>query len=334
MFLQIYKMQVLTSKIFLFLSCLKPLIMRKIYCIGETVYDIIFHNGKAIESRPGGPVLNTAVSLGRLNQEVYAVGDQADDAVGNIIADFLSTNNVSTKYLNLYQNAKSRILLAFLNDENEPSYSFYKIRFDGELKINYSKPEHDDIVLYGSFTSIKKELRQDFVNFLKQAKEVGALLIYDPNFRPAHIKLRDRVIDYIYENIAYADIVKGSNEDFQNIFQTSTASEIKQIADKCACKNLIYTANKHGVHLFTENFHKIFNVPNIKPVSTVGAGDNFSAGLIYGLMQENVYVENVNNLDYEVWKKIMKTSIDFAIEVCLTYDNYISHDFAEKVKTS
>ena len=30
----------------------------------------------------------------------------------------------------------------------------------------------------------------------------------------------------------------------------------------------------------------------------------------------------------------MKTSIDFAIEVCLTYDNYISHDFAEKVKTS
>lgn len=116
--------------------------------------------------------------------------------------------------MNLYQNAKSRILLAFLNDENEPSYSFYKIRFDGELKINYPKPEHDDIVLYGSFTSIKKELRQDFVNFLKQAKEVGALLIYDPNFRPAHIKLRDRVIDYIYENIAYADIVKGSNEDF------------------------------------------------------------------------------------------------------------------------
>ena len=63
-------------------------------------------------------------------------------------------------------------------------------------------------------------------------------------------------------------------------------------------QKLIYTANKHGVHLFTENFHKIFNVPNIKPVSTVGAGDNFSAGLIYGLMQENVYVENVNNLDY------------------------------------
>jgi fructokinase len=111
--------------------------MRKIYCIGETVYDILFQNGKAIESRPGGPVLNTAVSLGRLGEKVYVVGDQADDAIGNIIADFLVENNVSTKYLTLYSGAKSRMLLAFLNEYNEPSYSFYKIRVDGEIKINF-----------------------------------------------------------------------------------------------------------------------------------------------------------------------------------------------------
>ncbi|MCF0206705.1 MAG: hypothetical protein HUK15_04690, partial [Bacteroidales bacterium] len=60
--------------------------MRKVYCIGETVYDIIFRNGKVVDSSPGGTVLNTAVSLGRFGEKVYVVGDQANDAVGNIIA--------------------------------------------------------------------------------------------------------------------------------------------------------------------------------------------------------------------------------------------------------
>jgi len=301
--------------------------MRKIYCIGETVYDIIFQNGKAIESRPGGPVLNTAVSLGKLGEKVYVVGDQADDVIGNIIADFLSVNNVSTKYLTLYNGAKSRMLLAFLNDHNEPNYSFYKIRTDEEIKVSFPEVKRDDIVLFGSFTSIKKEVRDDFVACMKAAKEAGAILIYDPNFRPSHIKVRDKVIDYIYENISFSSIVKGSNEDFQNMFGSSTAYSARELVKSKGCDNLIYTANKYGVNLFTGDFHKIFDVPRIEPISTVGAGDNFSAGLIYAIINENVYASDLENLDHDVWRKIIRVAIDFAINVCLSYDNYISDDF-------
>ena len=301
--------------------------MRKIYCIGETVYDILFQNGKAIESRPGGPVLNTAVSLGRLGEKVYVVGDQADDAIGNIIADFLVENNVSTKYLTLYSGAKSRMLLAFLNEFNEPSYSFYKIRVDGEIKIIFPEVKKDDIVIFGSFTSIKKEVREDLVACLKAAREAGALIIYDPNFRPVHIKMRDKVIDYIHENISLAHIVKGSNEDFQNIFESSSAHSTREILKKYNCQNLIYTANKYGVNLFTHDFHKIFDVPRIDPISTVGAGDNFAAGLIYGLISENVYASDLDKLDHDVWRKIIRIAIDFAINVCLSYYNYIGDDF-------
>jgi fructokinase len=301
--------------------------MRKIYCIGETVYDIIFQNGKAIESRPGGPVLNTAVSLGRLEEKVYVVGDQADDVIGNIIAEFLADNNVSTKYLTLYNGAKSRMLLAFLNELNEPSYSFYKIRVNDKIKINFPEVKKEDIVLFGSFTSIKKEVREDMIKCLKEAKEAGALIIYDPNFRPVHIKMRDKVMGYIKENIALAHIVKGSNEDFQNIFESSSANSTWNIVKGCGSQNLIYTANKYGVNLFTGDFHKIFEVPRIEPISTVGAGDNFSAGLIFALICENVYASDLENLDHDVWRRIIRVAIDFAINVCESYDNYISNEF-------
>lgn len=301
--------------------------MRKIYCIGETVYDIIFRNGKAVESCPGGTILNTSVSLGRMGEKVYVVGDQANDTIGNIIADFLSDNNVSTKYLTLYNDAKSRVALAFLYDTREPAYSFYKIRVNGEIKITFPEVKHDDIVLFGSYTSIKPEVRNDLMVCLRQAKEAGAIIIYDPNFRPSHLKERERAMPMIKENLAIADIVKGSNEDFQLIFDSNSALDTHNIVKDCGCKNFIYTANKYGVNLFTTDFHKVFDVPRITPVSTVGAGDSFNAGLIYGLIKQNVYASDLESLPLEVWRKVIYCAISFATHVCCSYDNFINDEF-------
>lgn len=301
--------------------------MRKIYCIGETVYDIIFRNGKAVESCPGGTVLNTSVSLGRMGEKVYVVGDQANDAIGNIIADFLSDNNVSTKYLTLYNDAKSRVALAFLYDTREPAYSFYKIRVNGEIKITFPEVKHDDIVLFGSFTSIKDEVRDDLMACLRQAKEAGAILIYDPNFRPSHLKDRERALPLIKENLEIADITKGSNEDFQLIFDSNSALDTNEIVKGYGCRNFIYTANKYGVNLFTPDFHKVFDVPRITPVSTVGAGDSFNAGLIYGLIKQNVYASDLENMSLEVWRKVIYCAISFATHVCCSYDNFINDEF-------
>ncbi|MBQ3833714.1 MAG: carbohydrate kinase [Bacteroidales bacterium] len=301
--------------------------MRKIYCIGETVYDIIFRNGKAVESCPGGTVLNTSVSLGRMGEKVYVVGDQANDAIGNIIADFLSDNNVSTKYLTLYNDAKSRVALAFLYDTREPAYSFYKIRVNGEIKITFPEVKRDDIVLFGSFTSIKAEVRDDLMACLRQAKEAGAILIYDPNFRPSHLKDRERALPLIKENLEIADIVKGSNEDFQLIFESNSALDTNEIVKGYGCRNFIYTANKYGVNLFTPDFHKVFDVPRITPVSTVGAGDSFNAGLIYGLIKQNVYASDLENMSLEVWRKVIYCAISFATHVCCSYDNFINDEF-------
>lgn len=301
--------------------------MRKIYCIGETVYDIIFRNGKAVESCPGGPILNTSVSLGRMGEKVYVVGDQANDAIGNIIADFLSGNNVSTKYLTLYNDAKSRVALAFLYDTREPAYSFYKIRVNGEIKITFPEVKHDDIVLFGSFTSIKPEVRNDLMACLHQAKEAGAIIIYDPNFRPSHLKDRERALPLIKENLAISDIVKGSNEDFQLIYDSNSALDTNEIVKGYGCRNFIYTANKYGVNLFTPDFHKVFDVPRITPVSTVGAGDSFNAGLIYGLIKQNVYASDLESLPLEVWRKVIYCAISFATHVCCSYDNFINEEF-------
>ena len=71
-----------------------------------------------------------------------------------------------------------------------------------------------------------------------------------------------------------------------------------------------------------------FDSPSIRPVSTIGAGDNFNAGILYGLLKNNVRHRDLATLPKETWANIIRCGIDLATEVCRSYDNYISKEFA------
>ena len=72
--------------------------MRKIYTVGEAIYDIIFVNRKPIDAKVGGAMINTSVSLGRLGLPIHYIGDTANDVVGDIMVDFLKENHVDVSH--------------------------------------------------------------------------------------------------------------------------------------------------------------------------------------------------------------------------------------------
>ena len=125
--------------------------MSRIFAIGETVFDIIFKNGKPASSTPGGSMLNTAVSLGRLGLDVYFISEYGKDKVGELVDNFLRTNGVSTDYVSRSDDLPSSLALAFLDDNNNADYSFYKYHPEKRLDIPFPELTHSDIVLYGSF---------------------------------------------------------------------------------------------------------------------------------------------------------------------------------------
>jgi len=70
--------------------------MRKIYGIGETVLDIIFKNNQPQAAKAGGSVLNSVVSMGRMNLPVSFISEYGQDDVGTLIDDFLKSNGVDS----------------------------------------------------------------------------------------------------------------------------------------------------------------------------------------------------------------------------------------------
>ncbi|MFK5857387.1 MAG: PfkB family carbohydrate kinase, partial [Bacteroidota bacterium] len=73
-----------------------------IYTLGESLLDIIITSIDDTVVRPGGAMLNTAVSLGRSNLEVYLITELGDDDTASLITSFLHNNKVSSKYIKLY----------------------------------------------------------------------------------------------------------------------------------------------------------------------------------------------------------------------------------------
>ena len=101
-------------------------------------------------------------------------------------------------------------------------------------------------------------------------------------------------------------------------------------AVKKHCKCLVYTANAEGVYVKTISFSGKFPVKKIKPVSTIGAGDNFNAGMITSFYQQNIYPDQLEILTKKDWESVVSTAVKFATHVCRSYENYISFAFANK----
>jgi fructokinase len=306
--------------------------MRKIYGIGETVLDIIFKNNQPQAAKAGGAMLNSCVSLGRIGLPVSFISEYAGDNVGKIIDSFLSDNGVGTSYIDHYKEGKTKLALAFLNERNDASYTFYQDYPEKRLSIDFPMIMKDDIILCGSIYSITGEIRKKFTDLITRANEKGAIVIYDPNFRPTHSADLETLKPMIVENMKAAKLIRGSDEDFKNIFGANTPDEAWDVVKKyCSC--MVYTANSEGVYVRTVSFSGKFAVKAIKPISTIGAGDNFNAGMIAAIYLNKISADQLDKMGQKEWSKVVSTGVDFATNVCLSYENYISTEFAEELKS-
>lgn len=308
--------------------------MRKVFTIGETVYDIIFSDGALQAGKPGGSMLNTSVSLGRLGVDVHFISEAGNDDLGELITGFLRTNHVGTQYFHRFDEGRTPLALAFLDADKNARYTFYKDYPPQRLRQRFPEVSANDIVLFGSFFSISPEIREKVKTFVEYAEKQGALIIYDPNIRKPHQKQIPGLLSMIRENLSLAHIVRASHEDFQVIFNVKTAREAFALTAEAGDAALIYTRSEKPVEVISKHFTGHYRVPVTKVKSTIGAGDNFNAGLIFSLLRQNIHASDLPGLTAIQWEKLIRTGIALSREVCKGFDNYISKEFADNFLNS
>lgn len=300
----------------------------RIFTIGETTYDISFRDGNPVGACSGGSAYNSAISLGRCGLPVSLISTFGNDPIGNLSLDFLLKNGVNCDLIKRFD-GQSRIALAFFDPDNNADYSFYQASKD--VFPDYPESQKNDIILLGSSFALRDNGRENLIGFLQMAKDLGCIIIYDPNARQL-VTDQPEIVNKILQNIALATIIKGSDEDFRNIFGLSDGESVYSLISDSGKKVLVYTKGADGAELFTRDFHFKIAAKETKVVSTIGAGDNFSAGIIYGLY--NHMIDNIifKELTPDSWEDIMNSGILFASEVCGSSQNYLSEETGRRLQ--
>lgn len=267
--------------------------MTNITLFGEVLIDLISTDRTNFVASPGGSIFNTAITLQRMGINTKFYSKIGNDFWGNYLKEYLVDNNfdIDTSYTTLKE--KTPLAFAILDNQKNARYDFYKSIKQEPIKIKeFSQIEHTSFFHFGSFFSTLKENHNIIKRFFRHSRKNNFIISYDPNFRK---KFSKNSITNIFTNMKHSHIIKCSIEDIQNIFsktlqqKTSLQEAFKELEKFNPILSII-TLGKKG------SAAKIIGKPIVlvpakhqdKIVSSIGAGDNFSAGYLFYLFRNNI----------------------------------------------
>ena len=308
--------------------------MRKVIGIGETVLDIIFKDNQPVGAVPGGSVFNAMVSLGRCRVDATMLTETGNDRIGDNVIQFLHDNGVCADYVQRFSHGQSPVSLAFLDEENNAQYMAYKDSMVEWQDMNIPEIHADDIVLIGSYHALDPVVRPILTALLDKARDAGAIIYYDINFRPSHSTDVMKVTPNLLDNLEYADIVRGSREDFEVLFRKNNPTVIYKSEISFYCQHFICTQGTDPTVVMDGKDTVIeYPVERINTVSTIGAGDNFNAGFIYSLLHQGITRNQLEQgLTRQQWDSLIGVALEFAADSCKTIYNYVSANFGKSMQ--
>lgn len=183
--------------------------------------------------------------------------------------------------------------LAFVSLQNgERNFSFArKPGADTQLRPEEVKEEivkNTKIFHCGSLSLTDEPARSATFHAVKMAKEAGALISYDPNYRAPLWNSVEEAKEQMRSMIPYADIMKISDEETALLTDYSDPKEAAQALLDQGVACVVVTLGKDGALLKTAQVEIVEKGKERKVVDTTGAGDSFWGGILSRFAKDGI----------------------------------------------
>ncbi|MCK4851707.1 MAG: hypothetical protein KAS86_01215 [Candidatus Omnitrophica bacterium] len=133
----------------------------------------------------------------------------------------------------------------------------------------------------GSLFSYADHTHETVLKYIKQAKKQNVFISYDPNWRGTRIKDKRTARSRIKALLPRVDLLKLSETDALGLTgRRSLPYALDAIRDISKCE-IVVTRGKKGAFYWDGKEQTAHPAFKVNVVDTIGAGDAFTAGLIY-----------------------------------------------------
>ena len=267
--------------------------MKHIAVIGEAMLELSHQNASLLSLAFAGDTLNFAIYLRRLLHdqafELHYVTALGQDIYSDNMLENWRKEGLNTDLIRRIENKLPGLYLFRTDEKGERTFYFYRSAsaarelFKGDI-VNLSQNllAMDYLYLSGITLAILDEASRECLwNILKAAKQAGAQIIFDSNYRAALWSSPQSAKEAIQQILQFVDIALPTFIDDQLVFGDSTPEVCAQRLLKSGVTEVVVKCGAEPA--LVANINQQQRVPACvtnKVIDTTGAGDSFNSAYL------------------------------------------------------
>ena len=270
--------------------------MNKVICVGNAVVDIIVKNGpdrtpdgmtqfsESIDLFAGGDAVNEAVGLAAMGNDVRLYTVIGDDALGSAFMSLIKSFGIAADGIVRDREHGTTATVVTVGADGEHGCMTLKNGAAGNMRYSTEVFDIDfsgaKLVSIASLFWSRGQTDADLTRLLSKAKEAGAQTMADMVLDQSQMSLED-----IAGAMKYLDFLVPSYHEAAYFTGKQTPEEIAQAFHRRGVGTVVLKMGAEGV--FASAQGRTYRVGTIadRVVDTLGAGDNFVAGFITGIVE-------------------------------------------------
>ncbi|WP_394222455.1 carbohydrate kinase [Alteromonas gracilis] len=289
----------------------------KILCLGEVLIDMLSQGAmpndgdmpamKPFQPFAGGAPANVAVAVAQLGGDSAMVSKVGGDTFGAFLKSMLAHYQVNTDFVWTAPHANTALAFVNLDEDGERSFDFY---VDNAAHKHISQQDlssisftSDSALHFCSGSLSESDLLSGTMFILEKARENGAVVCLDINYRPAFWDDTANAPSRIDEAAKRVAVLKASREELNALYGEEHADAKIQEWLSAGVKIVLVTDGGGPVQYVTQSFEGTLTSPKVKVVDTTAAGDAFIGGFLYFLSTAvknadkfNAWINNADNV--------------------------------------
>ncbi len=258
--------------------------------IGECLIDLVPSgvnelNVPLFSANPGGAPANVLAMYSKLGGETAFIGKVGNDGFGLSLIDNLKRANINTGSVVIDNEHNTTLAIVHLSETGNRSFSFYRhTEADVMLRseeVNAETVKNSSVFHFGSVSLTDEPSRSATLTAVKLAKDSGALISYDPNYRPLLWNDINEAKEVMRGGALLADIIKVSDEELTLL---TDETDLLRGAEKLLSFGIslvFVTLGENGAFYCNKKAQGALPAYDVKTIDTTGAGDTFFGSVLW-----------------------------------------------------